>query len=103
MVIVQINYRRPDVPAEEWEARYTDELAKPFVDMKGLKWKVWLDDPVEQLSGGIYLFESRSEADAYLQGPIVARMKSNPHLRDLLIRVFDVREPMSRLTRAPLD
>ncbi len=103
MVIVQINYRRPDVPAEEWEARYTDELARPFVEMKGLKWKVWLDDPDQQLSGGIYLFASRAEADAYLQGPIVARMKSNPQLRDLSIRSFDVREPMSRLTRAPLD
>lgn len=102
MVIVQINYRRPDMPAEEWAARYTDEIAKPFVEMKGLNWKVWIDEPDQQLSGGIYLFATRADADAYLEGPIIARMKANPNLADLLIRVFEIREHVSRLTRAPL-
>ena len=55
MVIVQINYRRPDMPSEAWAKRYTDDIATPFVDMQGLKWKIWIDEPGQQLSGGIYL------------------------------------------------
>jgi hypothetical protein len=102
MVIVQINYRRPDMPSEEWAKRYTDDIATPFVAMQGLKWKIWIDEPEQQLSGGIYLFETRAEADAYVNGPIVARMKANTALSDLSIRVFDIRERVSALTRAPL-
>ena len=102
MVIVQINYRRPDMPAAQWDARYTDDIAKPFVDMRGLRWKIWLDDPVGQLSGGIYLFETRADADAYLQGAIVTRMRENPNLADLTLRVFEIREHVSELTRAPI-
>ena len=103
MVIVQINYRRPDVSAEEWATRYTDEIARPFVDMRGLRWKIWLDEPSQKLSSGIYLFDTRADADAYLASPIVTRMKENPGLTDLSLRVFEIRENVSKLTRAPLD
>ena len=32
MVIVQINYRRPDMPKAEWEARYTPDRARRSSD-----------------------------------------------------------------------
>lgn len=103
MVIVQINYRRPDMPKAEWDARYSEQTAAPFVNMPGLEWKIWLDDPTDaQRSGGIYLFQDRAAAEAYLNGPIVARMKANTANTELQIRVFDVRENMSQITRAPL-
>ena len=62
MVIVQINYRRPDMPRAEWDARYSAATAAPFVALPGLEWKIWLDDPSDaQRSGGIYLFADRVE------------------------------------------
>ena len=76
MVIVQINYRRPDMPQAEWNARYTDETAKPFLSVDGLQWKIWLDDEKDQRSGGIYCFADRVTAQAYVDGPIVARIKA---------------------------
>ena len=103
MVIVQINYRRPDMPKSEWDARYSAETAAPFVSLPGLHWKIWLDDPSDaQRSGGIYLFATRAAAEAYIAGPIVGRIKTNTSLRELDIRIFDVRQNMSELTRAPL-
>ena len=103
MVIVQINYRRPDMPRAEWDARYSAATAAPFVSLPGLEWKIWLDDPSDaQRSGGIYLFADRAAAEAYVNGPIVANMKANTALRELDIRVFDVRHTMSEITRAPL-
>ena len=77
MVIVQINYRRPDMPKAEWEARYTPERAQPFLAVPGLQWKIWLDGSEERRAGGIYLFADRAAAQAYVDGPIVARMKAN--------------------------
>ena len=102
MVIVQINYRRPDMPKSEWEARYTDERAKPFLDVAGLQWKIWLDGSDERRAGGIYMFETKAAAEAYVNGPIVARMKANADIGELEIRVFDVRQRMSEITNAPL-
>jgi len=103
MVIVQINYRRPEMAKAEWEARYTDERAKPFLQVPGLLWKIWLDGDAERLAGGIYLFADRASAEAYANGPIVARMKANPDYSEVLVRVFDVRQRMSEITRAPID
>ncbi|MGE0420508.1 MAG: YdhR family protein [Acetobacteraceae bacterium] len=102
MVIVQINYRRPDMPKAEWEARYTTDRAKQFLDVAGLQWKIWLDGSDERRAGGIYLFADRASAEAYVNGPIVARMKANPDASELDIRIFDVRQNMSEVTRAPL-
>lgn len=102
MVIVQINYRRPEMPKDAWEARYTDDRAKPFLDVAGLQWKIWLDGSDERRAGGIYMFADRAAAEAYVAGPIVARMKANPDVQELEIRVFDVRQRMSEITNAPL-
>ncbi len=103
MVIVQINYRRPDMPQAEWAKRYTDELGRMFLSVEGLQWKIWLEDESDaQRSGGIYLFADRRTADAYMAGPIVAKMKANAAISELQIRSFAVRENMSRITNAPV-
>ncbi len=102
MMIVQVNYTRPDMPKADWEARYTDDRAKAFLAVPGLHWKIWLDGDDERRAGGLYLFEDRAAAQAYVDGPIVARMKANPDITDLQIRIFDVRERMSAITRAPV-
>ena len=36
-------------------------------------------------------------------GPIVARIKANPDFSEVSVRVFDVRQRMSEITRAPID
>ncbi|NMJ40040.1 YdhR family protein [Roseomonas sp. JC162] len=102
MVIVQVNYTRPAMPKAEWEARYTDDRAKQFLAVPGLQWKIWLDGEEERRAGGIYLFDSRASAEAYVNGPIVARMKANPDITELQIRMFDVRERMTAITNGPV-
>lgn len=102
MMIVQINYTHPEMPRAEWEARYTDDRAKPFLAVPGLQWKIWLDGEEDRRAGGIYLFDSRAAAEAYVAGPIVARMKANPEITDLQIRIFDVRERMTAITNGPV-
>lgn len=102
MMIVQVNYTRPEMPKAEWEARYTDDRAKQFLAVPGLQWKIWLDGEADRRAGGIYLFDSRASAEAYVAGPIVARMKANPEIADLQIRIFDVRERMTAITNGPV-
>ena len=101
MAIVQINFNW-DVSEEEVATRSGPEQAQVFTTLPGLLWKVWLRDPARRESGGIYLFESREAAEAYVAGPIVARIKANPDFGAVTVKVFDVREGQSRITHAPL-
>ena len=101
MVVLQINYRFQNISAEEWAKRYTDATGQKFLSVDGLVWKVWLDGEANNV-GGIYLFASRAQAEAYLAGPIVAGMKANPNVADLSFVVSDVRERMSAITHAPV-
>jgi hypothetical protein len=102
MMIVTINYTRPAMARAEWEARYTPERAQQFLSVPGLQWKIWLDGEEDRRAGGVYLFDTREAAQAYLDGPIVARMKANPDVADLQIRMFAVRESMTAITRGPV-
>jgi hypothetical protein len=102
MFIVQINYSYKNASRAEWETRYTDDRAKQFLAVDGLQWKIWIDAPDEPRVGGIYLFETRAKAEAYLAGPIVARLRASPDVENLDARIFAVRDRMSAITRAPV-
>jgi putative monooxygenase ydhR len=101
MVIVQINYRYSETP-EQWATHYPDERAKPFLSVPGLKWKIWLDGAEERRTGGIYLFEDRQTADAYIASPIMDNLRANPAISELEIRVFGVRDRLNSITNAPV-
>ncbi len=101
MVVLQVNYRFQNVTPTEWAKRYTDATGEKFLAVDGLQWKIWLDGEANNV-GGIYLFETRAEAEAYLAGPIVAAMKANPNVADLRFTLSDVRERMSAITHAPV-
>jgi hypothetical protein len=102
MIVLQVNYLFRNMTRAQWEQRYTDEMAEKFLSVDGLVWKIWLDSPDENRVGGLYLFETRAQADAYLAGPIVARMRANPDVTELETRVFNVRDRMSAITHAPV-
>ena len=101
MVVLQINYRFQNVSADEWAKRYTDATGQKFLAVDGLQWKIWLDGEGNNV-GGVYLFASSTQAQAYLDGPIVGAMKANPNVADLRFTLSDVRERMSAITHAPV-
>ncbi len=96
--IVQINFRF-NVPADQLTDGANDK-AEVFNSVDGLLWKIWLINETEQATGGIYLFENRDKAQAYADGDLVADLRSR--WPDVDVRVFDVMEQPSRITRAPL-
>ena len=52
--------------------------------------------------GGIYLFANRETAEAYLNHPVVQAVRGNPAVASTHIRLWDVENSLSALTRAPL-
>jgi hypothetical protein len=96
--IVQINFEI-DVTAEQMSNAATDK-APVFNEVDGLLWKIWLVNADQGLSGGIYLFRDRAAAEAYAAGELVSELRRQRP--DVSVRVFDVMEQPSLITRAPL-
>lgn len=89
------------IPRSDFE-KVTFEQAKPIANVKGLLWKIWIMNENTREAGGIYLFNDESSVKAFLEGDIVAEMKKLPAISDIEVKVFDVMDRHSKVTRGPV-
>lgn len=97
MKIVQINFEFT-VAKAEYEV-VCAQVAGALAEVAGLSWKAWLINEQREEAGGIYLFENGAAAARYLSGPIVAAIKDKPGIQNVEIKLFDILEGPSKLTR----
>jgi hypothetical protein len=95
--LLQVNLKF-NVTKPQLEAAWLS-VAPQFANLPGLIWKVWLMNEAESIAGGIYLFDSETSAQAYLAGPIVAGLKTNPAIGNIDAKLFDVMEEHTLITR----
>jgi hypothetical protein len=98
--VLQLNFKFSISGAEYEQAAAS--LASEFADVAGLRWKVWLLNESENEAGGLYLFDSDSSLQAFLSGPLAARVMSLPVLSDFSAKQFDVMADVSAITRGPV-
>jgi hypothetical protein len=96
-VNLQIQFDLQCTPAEY--RGLADHVAGAIAAVPGLLWKVWIVDEERRRGGGVYLFEDRAAATAYLEGPIVSRLRANPALTNVEVRLFEVIDAPSVVTR----
>jgi hypothetical protein len=82
---------------ESFEA--TLERAHALAQRPGLIWKVWLRDRTTNRGGGIYLFQDRASAQAWVDEAFTGTQPwtSNSHWE-----IFEIDEPLSLVTHAKL-
>jgi hypothetical protein len=78
----------------------SDGPARAIAAVPGLIWKVWVVDEAASELGGVYLFASRAEAQAYVEGPILEHLRHAPNVVRVETRLWDT-HALSALTRAP--
>lgn len=98
--ILQLNFKL-NISAEDWKQN-SASLAQPFAELPGLRWKIWMLNEENGEAGGIYLFETDSYLQDFLEGPLAAQVGSAPFLRDLEVKRFDVMERATEMTRGPV-
>jgi len=76
--------------------------AETIADLTGLVWKIWLYDDAEHIGGGLYLFETDTDARAWGDKTLSPLLESLPGIRDIQIRYFDLEERLTALTRGQL-
>ena len=85
--------------------QYTDAvspLAEEFAALPGLRWKIWMINDAESEAGGIYIFDDEASLQAYLEGPLAAKVTSHPALSDFSVKLFDVMDKLTATTRGPI-
>lgn len=98
--ILQLNFKFSVSRAEYEQA--VAPLASEFAAVSGLRWKIWMINEAEREAGGIYLFEDEASAKALLEGPLAAKVTSHPALSDFSVKLFDVMEDLTAITRGPV-
>ncbi|MER2526642.1 MAG: monooxygenase [Candidatus Competibacter denitrificans] len=76
-------------------------LAHSIAKEPGFIWKIWTEDARAQQAGGIYLFEDEATARAYLHMH-TERLKGFG-IAQVNAKIFDINEPLSAITRGPLQ
>jgi hypothetical protein len=99
--ILQVNFKY-SMPSEDYRQAVAP-AADPIAAVDGLCWKVWIENEAESEAGGIYLFSDAASAQAFLEGPIVAAVVSNPAFSDFSVKQFDVMDELSAVTRGPVQ
>lgn len=94
--VVQINFDYDSSLAELVTG--TVAVAPIFAGLDGLLWKIWLVNSEEKGTGGLYLFDSLQQAEAYANSDVVARLKADRH--NVEVKVFEVLKEPSLLTNA---
>lgn len=98
--ILQIN-SHANIPAAELAEEYKG-AAVPISAVPGLEWKIFALNADLSEAAGIYLFKDSESLEAYLNGPIVAAMKTKPAFSDIDVKIFDVSDEATLVTRGPI-
>jgi hypothetical protein len=97
--LLQINYKFSGSRADF--AREFGPVAVDIANVPGLRWKIWVFNEVESRGGGIYMFDDEPSVVAYLDGPVIAALKSHPAFSELSVQQFAVLDEPTTVTRGP--
>jgi hypothetical protein len=100
MKLLQINYQL-DTAVSEFMQK-SKPVADALANVPGLRWKIWLQNDEENQGGGVYLFDGPESLKSFIDGPIVAKLRSHPAVVDVSLKEFDVSQDLSSITRAPI-
>ena len=66
------------------------------------RWKVWLINEAQHECGGIYLFDDEASVQGFLNSPMAAAATGDPRLSNASVKMFDVMEEHTAITRGPV-
>ncbi|XKH59574.1 monooxygenase [Halomonas sediminis] len=76
-------------------------LAQSINDEPGLLWKIWTEDPKSKRAGGIYLFTTRADAEAYCRMH-TARLK-DMGITGIEAQILEANEALSAINDGPVS
>ncbi|AZU64214.1 monooxygenase [Neobacillus mesonae] len=97
--LLQVDFKMDRPFGEEMSKAFVD-LAKSINDEPGVIWKIWTENAEAKESGGVYLFETKEDAEKYLTMHS-ARLESFG-ITDIRGKIFAVNEALSLINHGPI-
>jgi len=98
MVIQVVNFNLEGITHEQYEGAAT-ELAPAFMELNGLKSKVWLSDEDANIYGGIYTWENRQSMEDYVNSQFYDEvLGSNPSFVNITSKDYAMLEGPTNIT-----
>ncbi|KAI9014053.1 mono-oxygenase [Hyaloraphidium curvatum] len=98
-VILQVDFPFPGPFGAEMAAQLKG-LAESIAQEPGFIWKVWTESAERKEAGGIYLFEDRSSAEAYLE--MHSKRLKGFGVPEVHAKIFEVNEELTGIDFGPL-
>eukprot|EP01027_Heterolobosea_sp_BB2_P016548 GEZU01023551.1.p1 GENE.GEZU01023551.1~~GEZU01023551.1.p1 ORF type:complete len:113 (-),score=35.59 GEZU01023551.1:89-427(-) len=102
LLVITFNSKKSVKDIQNNQNDTKEHFAKPLVEFPGLKWKIFLADPVQNKLGGIYMWEDDSAVKKFLESDFVKRLKESPDFSNFDVHVYDTLAECSKVTRAPI-
>ncbi|MGF1736418.1 monooxygenase [Photobacterium satsumensis] len=99
MKLLQVDFEYHGPMGEEMSKALVG-LAESINQEAGLIWKIWTENELQKLGGGLYLFEDEHSAQSYLEMH-AARLKKMGVLEVRGI-IFDVNQPLTSINHGPI-
>ncbi len=78
----------------------TDDAAQHWAAIPGLISKHWISNESTNTYGGVYLFESKTDLDAYKESDLCAQLLATPNFVNFEVTDYELIENASCITRA---
>lgn len=96
---VEFSFQGPFGDEMAAEAVFAD-LAKSITEEEGFIWKIWTESVERNEAGGIYLFETRESAEKYKD--LHTKRMAGFGINDASMKVFEINEKMTHITKGPI-
>lgn len=77
------------------------ELAQSISQEPGVIWKIWTENQEQSKAGGVYLFNDKASAQAYLD--MHSKRLNSFGITGIDARFFDVNQPLTAINSGPLS
>ncbi len=77
-----------------------EQAAPAFAAIKGLTWKIWLENEEDGTISGLYYFKDGADLEAYKASDMYKQVP--PIFEVLSSTTYDILEDLSKVTRAPI-
>lgn len=97
--ILQVDFPMDGPFGAEMTAVFRD-LAQTINDEAGMQWKIWTENAETKEAGGIYLFTSEEEAQAYLT--MHSQRLAQAGIKNIRSRIFAVNKELTKINQGPV-
>ncbi|MER2107325.1 MAG: monooxygenase [Solibacillus sp.] len=97
--ILQVDFKMDGPFGEEMAVGFKG-LAESINEEEGMIWKIWTEDAEAGEAGGIYLFETKETAAAYLD--MHAKRLNGFGITEINSKIFAVNDALSKINHGPI-